>query len=304
MTNIQKPFLKWVGGKSKLLQYITPKFPKNVKNYHEIFLGGGSVLFALLTMQKNNEICVENNIYAYDINQPLINTYQQIKNNLSNVIKKLKEFKDEFTSIEINTHGIKRHTPDVNDENYKETREHYYYYICSKFNKCLKNSVVCAAYFIFLNKTGFRGMYRENNNGLYNIPYGLKDTNKIPSIFDEDELKKINKLIQKVKFRCISFDKSLSKVKSGDFVYLDPPYAPENKTSFVKYNKEGFPLKKHNQLFKTVKELKNIKFIMSNSNVELVNSAFETYNIQHIIARRAINSKDPSSTAKEVIIYN
>ena len=68
------PFVVW--GKAKLLQYITPKIPKNIKNYHEIFLGGGSVLLALLSMQKNNEICIENNIYAYDINQPLINTYK------------------------------------------------------------------------------------------------------------------------------------------------------------------------------------------------------------------------------------
>tara|TARA_Y100001970_G_C14192579_1_gene836236 strand:- start:990 stop:1904 length:915 start_codon:yes stop_codon:yes gene_type:complete len=304
MTNTQKPFIKWVGGKAKLLQYIIPKFPKNIKNYHEIFLGGGSVLFALLSMQKNNDLHIENNIYAYDINLPLINTYKQIKNNLPKVIKILNKLKKEFTSIETNTYGIKRWTPNVNNENYKETREHYYYYICSKFNKCLKNSVVCAAYFIFLNKTGFRGMYRENNQGLYNIPYGLKDTNKIPSIYDENELNKISQLIQHVKFRCMSFDDSLKKVKEGDFVYLDPPYAPENKTSFVKYNKDGFPEESHNLLFKTVKELENVKFIMSNANVELVTSAFETYNIQHIIARRAINSKDPSSTAKEVVIHN
>tara|TARA_Y100000589_G_C27094601_1_gene605425 strand:- start:309 stop:1223 length:915 start_codon:yes stop_codon:yes gene_type:complete len=304
MTNIQKPFIKWVGGKAKLLQYITPKIPKNIKNYHEIFLGGGSVLLALLSMQKNNEICIENNIYAYDINQPLINTYKHIQKNVLKVIEKLKKLKEEFMSIEKNTHNIKRWTPNVNDENYKETREHYYYYICSKFNKCLKNSVLCAAYFIFLNKTGFRGMYRENNRGLYNIPYGLKDTDKIPSIFDENELKKISELIQHVKFRCLSFDTSLTKVKSGDLIYLDPPYAPENKTSFVKYNKSGFPLESHKLLFKKVKELENVKFIMSNANVELVTSEFETYNIQHIVARRAINSKDPSSTAKEVVIYN
>ena len=72
----------------------------------------------------------------------------------------------------------------------------------------------------------------------------------------------------------------------------------------IKYNKDGFPLESHNLLFKSVKELENVKFIMSNANVELVTSAFETYNIQHIIARRAINSKDPSSTAKEVVIHN
>ena len=147
-------------------------------------------------------------------------------------------------------------------------------------------------------------MYRENNKGLFNIPYGLKDTDKIPSIYDENQLKKISQLIQHVKFRCMSFDKSLKNVKKGDFIYLDPPYAPENKTSFVKYNKDGFPLESHKLLFKTVKELENVKFIMSNANVELVTSAFETYNIQHIVARRAINSKDPSATAKEVIIYN
>ena len=92
----------------------------------------------------------------------------------------------------------------------------------------------------------------------------------------------------------------IEKCKEG-ILYI---YMPENKSSFVKYNKDGFPLEMHNLLFKSVKELENVKFIMSNANVELVTSAFETYNIQHIVARRAINSKDPSATAKEVIIYN
>ena len=100
------------------------------------------------------------------------------------------------------------------------------------------------------------------------------------------------------------FIDSIKNVKDGDFVYLDPPYAPENSKSFVGYVQDGFNLKTHELLFAEIKKLENIKFIMSNAKVDIVTDCFKDYNCDEIIARRAINSKNPGSTTIEVIIYN
>ena len=155
-----------------------------------------------------------------------------------------------------------------------------------------------SAYFIFLNKIGFRGMYREGPNG-FNVPFG--HYKKVPEIFNKDQLYKIQSLIKNVNFYCQSFENSLENVDIGDYVYLDPPYAKENKNSFVGYNKEGFDLDTHIRLFSLIKNLK-VKFSMSNSNVPLVTKTFEDYEITRIEARRAIHSKNPGSKTTEVII--
>ena len=301
--NIQKPFLKWVGGKSKLLEHILSKLPKEINNYHEIFLGGGSVLLAVISLQQQNTIIINGSIYAYDLNESLINSFNQIKKNPVKVINHLKNIVKVFKSIQINTLNI-RGAPSVTNENYNSTREHYYYWIRDKFIKGRKNTIISAAYFIFLNKTGFRGMYREGSNGKFNIPYGYKDRDSMPGILDEKTILNVSKLIQNVQFICSNFSESLSLVEEGDFVYLDPPYAPEKKDGFVEYTKEGFSLEQHKSLFKKIREIKNYNFIMSNSNVKLVTDNFKDYTIEHILARRAINSKNPAALAKEVVIYN
>ena len=298
-----KPFLKWVGGKSKLLQYIVPKFPKIINNYHELFLGGGSVLLALLQEQKKGNVKINGSVYAYDLNDGLINTFKQVQNNIKPVLKVVNKLKSDFSSIKINTLK-QRGAPEVNENNYMTTREHYYYWTRDLYNKTPKNTVQSAGYFIFLNKTGFRGMYRESRNGEFNIPYGLKDKKNIPGIIDEIHMHNLSELIKDVIFVHSGFENSIKQIKTNDFVYLDPPYAPENGSSFVGYTKDGFGIDIHKKLFEEIKKLKNIKFIMSNSCVKLVLDNFKLYNIEKIVARRAINSKNPESTAKEVVIYN
>ena len=301
--NIQKPFLKWVGGKGKLLSHILSKLPNELNNYHEIFLGGGSVLLAVLSLEQKNEIKIKGSIYAYDLNESLINCFNQVKKNHTKVINYLKNIVKEFKSIQINTLNL-RGAPSITNDNYNNTREHYYYWIRDKFIKSRKNTIISAAYFIFLNKTGFRGMYREGNNGNFNIPYGFKDRDTIPGILDEKTIINVSKLIQNVIFICSNFSESLSLVEDGDFVYLDPPYAPEKKDGFVEYTKEGFSLEQHQSLFKKIKEIKNYNFVMSNSNVKLVTDNFNNYTIEKFTARRAINSKNPAAITKEVIIFN
>jgi len=294
---IQKPFLKWVGGKTQIIGDIISKIPKDITNYHELFLGGGSVLLAVLSLQRQNKIVIKNKIYAYDINEVLINVYKHIQTNKDELYKIITSYITEYDSIIGTTINRKPH----NIDEAKTSKESYYYWIRSKYNKIDKNTIECSALFMFINKTCFRGMYREGPNG-YNVPYG--HYKKTPTIISRIDLDYISDLIKDVEFNHGSFDDTIKLVKDGDFVYLDPPYAPENTNSFVGYVLDGFNLEMHKLLFSEIKKLGKIKFIMSNAKVDLVTENFTEYECQDIIARRAINSKKPGSTTMEVIIYN
>ncbi len=294
---LQKPFLKWVGGKTQIIDKIIQKFPSECNNYHELFLGGGSVLFALLSLQKHNKITIHNKIYAYDLNFDLINAYKHIQQNKDELYQHIKFYLD--TYVDINGTEVNRKPENIEDA--LTSKESYYYWLRQKYNNIEKGTVECSALFIFINKTCFRGMYREGPNG-FNVPYGHYKT--ITNIINEEELDTISDLIQDVEFIHSNFCDSIKNINEGDFVYMDPPYAPENETSFVGYNLDGFDLETHELLFNEIKNLENIKFIMSNSNVPLVIEHFENYEKEEIIARRAINAKNPAATTKEVIIYN
>tara|TARA_B000000477_G_C6088306_1_gene226463 strand:- start:216 stop:1115 length:900 start_codon:yes stop_codon:yes gene_type:complete len=294
---IQKPFLKWVGGKTQIIDSIISKLPKKINNYHELFLGGGSVLFAILSLQKHNNFLIKDKIYAYDINVNLINMYKNVQNNKDELYKILKSYYDKYDSI---TGRIINRKPKTIEEA-QTSKESYYYWLRDKYNNIDKNTVECSALFILINKICFRGMYREGPNG-YNVPYG--HYKKTPSLISKKELDDISSLIKDVVFQHNGFIESIKNVKDGDFVYLDPPYAPENSKSFVGYVEGGFNLKTHESLFAEIKKLENIKFIMSNAKVDIVTNSFKDYNCEDIVARRAINSKNPGSTTTEVIIYN
>ena len=292
----QKPFLKWVGGKTQIIESIINMFPKKMNNYHEIFLGGGSVLLAVLTLVSEKKIEVKGTINAYDINKNLIYVYKNIQDNLEELIKELNILNKEYTGLTCKEIIRKPYTI----KEAKSSRESYYYWCRTVFNLMRKYTPKHSAYFIFLNKTGFRGMYREGPNG-FNVPFG--HYKKVPGIFNKSELYKIQKLIKDVNFYCKSFENSLENVKIGDYVYLDPPYAPKNKNSFVGYNKQGFDIDTHIKLFSMIKDLK-VKFLMSNSDVPLVTQSFKDYEIIKIEARRAIHSKNPGSKTTELIISN
>jgi DNA adenine methylase len=301
---IQKPFIKWVGGKTQIMDDIIKKIPNEMNNYHEIFLGGGSVLLAVLSLKKAGKITINNSIYAYDLNNNLINLYKNIQSHKDELYDKLKYYYEEYDSLTGSTINRKPQT----EEEGKTSKESYYYWVRNKFNTMDKNSIEYSAIFIFLNKTCFRGVYREGPKG-FNVPYGhYKIT---PQIISKEEVDNISELIKDVEFIQSDFTNSIPRVKKGDFVYLDPPYVPENATSFVGYTSDGFPLESHKKLFEMIKSFnrKKIKFMMSNSNVKLVTDTFKPtktnhYKIEEIDARRAINSKKPDSITKEVIITN
>lgn len=296
---LQKPFLKWVGGKTQIIDAIINKFPKEINDYHEIFLGGGSVLFALLSFQKNNLIKINGKIYAYDLNDKLINVYKNVQNNKEKIFEKIMTYLEEYNSIQGDI--INRNPLTIGEA--KTSKESYYYWLRNIFNNSEKTTIESSALFILLNKLCFRGMYREGKNG-FNVPYG--HYKKTPTVITKKDLYYTSDLIKDVVFINCDFTVSMKNIKKGDFVYLDPPYVPENNTSFVGYNVEGFDKNKHITLFTEIQKLneKNIKFCMSNSNTDLVTKYFKEYHIREIIARRAINSKKPQSTVVEVIINN
>lgn len=301
MNNIPKPILKWVGGKSQIINKILDIIPKNFKNYHEVFVGGGSVLIAVLWAQQQGYINIEKNINAYDSNSALIYTYINIKDNKEELYQQLLLIIDEFNKCSLDG-AIFRDPED--EEQAVSSKESYYYWTRKQYNKLKdKKSIKSSVYFIFLNKTGFRGMYREGPNG-FNVPYG---NYKNPKILEKKDLDYISNLIQPVNFKINDFSISFESIKKGDFIYLDPPYAPENSKSFVKYNQDGFNLDQHLKLFSLCNLIKSpTRFIMSNANVQLVkdNLLEQDYKYEIITCRRAINSKNPGEKTEEVLICN
>jgi len=297
---LQKPFLKWVGGKTQHIQQIINSFPDNMENYHEIFLGGGSVLLAVLSLQKAGLITINGSIYAYDLNKQLIQVYRHIQSNKDDLIKRVQHYRNEYDNCPTVEKGTANRKP-VNDTEAKTSRESYYYWMRMKFNLLKDLSIENSALFIMLNKTNFRGVYREGPNG-YNVPFG--HYKKTPAIISKSEIDKISTLIKDVVFIDADFNESINNATEGDFVYLDPPYAPQNRKSFVGYTENGFDINLHKKLFKLTKALttNNIKFAMSNANVELVKKSFEGYVFKEISARRAIHSKNPAAKTTDVLI--
>ena len=269
------PFLKWVGGKRQLMSSINEQLPPNIKDYKYIepFIGGGAVLF---NIQPKNAI-------INDFNEELINVYEVIKNNLEELIKDLKKHKNEADYF-YKIRGLDR---------------------TQQFKKL--TTVERASRIIYLNKTCFNGLYRVNNAGEFNSPFGRY---KNPNIVNEPTLKAVHKFLNNNSIEINSGDYSeiLQRADKRCFVYLDPPYHPISESSnFTGYIRGGWNLYDQIDLKTACDELhkKGVKFLLSNSSTEFIKDLYKEYKIIKVKANRAINSNGADrGEIEEVLIKN
>lgn len=308
------PCIKWVGGKTQIINTIMNNFPKVIRNYHEPFIGGGSVLIELLEGIDNTSIVLNGDIFISDINAKLINVYNTIKTECDKLMEELNILIEQFQQAKEVKYAARYKFSSANktiQEIIVEGRKPLYYYFRELFNSANTTGVKQAALFIFLNKTCFRGLYREGKNG-FNTPYG---NYKNPTIYSTENLRRLSYLFNKYKvtftvssFADLSIIPATKSNNDGnvDFVYLDPPYYPISDASFVSYSESGFGQEEHNKLLEFCNNLhKNkIKFLHSNSDCKFNNDNYKQFNIQKIKCKRSINSKNPGSTINEVLIAN
>ena len=295
MKNIEiKPFIKWAGGKSQLIDMIEERYPmkKNkINKYIEPFIGGGAVLFDLLGKYNFKEV------YISDINKELINTYKVIRDNVNELIYMLEDMQNEYIPLE------------------KEMRKEYFYAIREKYNieelsDC--NKIEKAALFIFLNRTCFNGLYRVNKKGKYNVPMG---DYKNPKICDKENLINVSISLKNVEIKNADYTECFEKVDNETFVYIDPPYRPLSTTSsFTSYSENDFGDKEQIELAEFYRKLdgKGAFVILSNSdpknsdvNDEFFDKLYSGYIIERIPAKRRINSKSSGrGEINELLISN
>lgn len=272
-----KPFIKYCGGKTRLLPYIIENLPnKEFKNYFEPFVGGGSVLFELLS--KDITYNCNRNYTISDINDNLINCYEIIKTNIEDIIQELGK--------------------DI----YKNSSDSYYK--CrDRFNDIKfddTNLVEKAALFIYLNKCGYNGMYRENSKGKFNIPFGKM---KNPKICDTKVLRKDSDGLKNVHIACCEYSDILELVEKDDFVYLDPPYHE----TFTDYTNNKFNEEEQIELKKFVDELtKKGAFIMlSNSATDFIKDLYKDYKQINLTIKYSLGGKGADRGDKqELLIVN
>jgi DNA adenine methylase len=265
------PFLKWAGGKGRLLKQYDPYFPprNEIGHYYEPFIGGAAVFFYLQPQV----------VTLSDINRKLVDVYRIVQQNVEGLIRLLKEHKNE-----------------------KE-----YFYRVRSLDPADLSPQEQAARLIFLNKTCYNGLYRENQGGRFNVPFGRY---KNPRICDEQRLRTASAVLQGVNLLEAEFDQAVSNAMPGDFIYLDPPYAPISATSnFTSYNRYNFLDADQHRLADTVHDLtaRGCNVMLSNSSAPLVYELYgdRGYHLIKVKSRRNINSKaDRRGLVTELLILN
>ena len=251
---LARPFLKWAGGKTALLPEILPRLPKKIKTYYEPFVGGGAVFFALAAEGRFERAVLG------DANQELVETYFSIKEDLDQVILRLK------------AHAGKH-------------SEEYFYKVRAQ------RGVYIAARMIYLNKTCFNGLYRVNKKGGFNVPFGRYSN---PTICDEVNLRAVSSALAGVEVVAIDFEAAVQDAHRGDTVYFDCPYVPASDTaSFTAYTKGGFGPEEQERLRDVAKRLdaRGVHVLLSNSDTPFVRKLYKGFKIEEVQAPRRVNSK-------------
>ena len=270
------PVLKWVGGKRQLLDSLVPLLPPKITSYCEPFVGGGALLFHLCPKTA----------YINDINKDLMGVYTVIRDNVEELIEELKTYQNEadfFYSVR------------------DWDRDKKQYQALSNIRK--------AARILYLNKTCFNGLYRVNNSGEFNAPFGYY---RNPNIVNEPVLRAVSVYFNSadIYFSSVDYAEVLAEIKNGTFVYLDPPYDPVSDTSnFTGYAKGGFSKDDQIRLRKCCDDLtqRGIRFMLSNSATPFIMEQYSAYkdHITIVRAKRAVNSVGSGrGDVDEVVIRN
>lgn len=292
-----KPILKWAGGKTQLLAEISHAYPdgfgKTIKRYAEPFVGGGAVLFDVLSKYTLDEI------YISDVNAELINMYLVVRDNVDDLIGILTTYQNEYRLLD------------------SAGRKKYYYDKRDEFNALIvsgqsKSGIISAALFIFLNRTCFNGLYRANRSGLFNVPKGDQVN---PLICNEENLRSVSAALSKVTIVCGDYTASKDFIDKNTLVYLDPPYRPlKGRDSFISYTEQEFDDSCQQELAGFIEEInaKGAYIILSNSDPKNVDpdddffdELYAEYDIQRIQAKRKINrNADSRGYITELLIKN
>lgn len=266
-----RPFLKWAGGKTQLLDQLLARVPQEINRYFEPFFGGGALYFALQPEKAA----------LADVNPELINVYYRVQNQVEELI----------TTLSVCTHDEK--------EFYRLRaldREANFFDI---------DPVTRAARFIYLNKTCYNGLYRVNAKGQFNVPFGRYAN---PTICDPKNLRACGQVLKKALLTCQDFETLVLSARSGDFVYFDPPYAPISESaSFTRYAKKDFNLIDQERLAATCRQLnsRGVHFMLSNSNAPVILDLYREFAIDFVSAARSINSKGTKrGQVQEVLVTN
>jgi len=276
-TAIAKPFIKWAGGKRSLVQRIlelaqADSFRPDTHRYIEPFVGGGAVFFALQSLHGNQ---IRSTIS--DANPYLMRAYRGLRDNPLHTVQALKR----HAALHSKAYYMEMRSAGPPDSEYQEAES--------------------AAWFIYLNKTCFNGLWRVNKSGMNNVPMGSSKTP--PVICDEEVLLAASAALQWTHCMSMDFEKTAEEAKPGDLVYMDPPYIPLNHTSFTAYTKTGFSYKDHVRLRDTAMDLKNrgVRVIISNSDTKATRDLYQdssvkrrwhtdlTFTLHEVQARRSIN---------------
>ena len=253
-----KPFLKWAGGKRRILEALDSVFPEKIERFFDPFLGGGSVFF-YIKQKYNPDYCM-----ISDINKDLIDTYKAVRDTPEELIVEL--------SILNKTKSSK-----------------FFYDLRDQFNENQIKGIKRFAAFIYLNKRCFNGLYRVNSKNKFNVPYGR---NKRLDIYDEDNILSASALLQDVIIRRQDYKNILQYVKSGDFIYLDHCYDPLKESSFVDYTPKRFCTADREELSVFIGELDAIggKIVLSNNDLPEIRRLYSDFDIKEIQAFRSIGS--------------
>ncbi len=297
-----KPFLKWAGGKTQLLEEFTKRIPKELSEgklpvFIEPFIGGGAVFFHFNSLFEFDEC------HIFDINEELILAYTVVRNNVEDLIDNLRDIEKDFFSKDDS--GRKEFYYNLRDEfNRQKSAINFH-----QFEKAWINR---AAYLIFLNKTCFNGLYRVNNQGEFNVPFGKY---KNPKILNTDLLRLDSEILQNTTIHLGDFTDSYRYVSDDSFVYFDPPYRPLNKTSsFTQYSRNGFNDSEQERLASFFEQCdrKHAKLMLSNSdpknvdpNDDFFDILYEKYHITRVPAKRMINCDGTKrGEIREIIVTN